>query len=113
MAAPAVAAVPAVSTPQALKATPTQGKIVLKEAWSQQLPADLLHRPKMGFAVPMASWLRQGLQTGAAREGSALRAAVPGPAERRLHEEHHSGQRDRSSALWLLGAFARFEEVAG
>jgi asparagine synthase (glutamine-hydrolysing) len=99
--------------PQALKATPSQGKIVLKAAWSAQLPGDLLHRPKMGFSVPLASWLRHGLQPGTAREGSALRAAVPGAAERRLQEEHRSGRRDRSSALWLLGAFARFEEVAG
>jgi asparagine synthase (glutamine-hydrolysing) len=95
--------------PQSLKATPAQGKIVLKDACAPLLPHDLLHRPKMGFAVPLASWFRQGLPTVAAREGSALRDTVVGGAEGRLREEHRSGRRDRSAALWLLGSFARFE----
>jgi asparagine synthase (glutamine-hydrolysing) len=95
--------------PQSLKATPAQGKIVLKDACAPLLPHDLLHRPKMGFAVPLANWFRQGLSTGVTRDGSALRDTVAGGAERQWREEHRSGRRDRSAALWLLGSFARFE----
>jgi asparagine synthetase B (glutamine-hydrolysing) len=33
------------------------GKIVLKSALARHVPRHLFERPKMGFAVPLASWL--------------------------------------------------------
>ena len=38
-----------------------QGKSLLKRALRGVLPEHVLHRPKMGFAVPMASWFRDDL----------------------------------------------------
>src|SRR5690606_23304776 len=35
-----------------------EGKALLKHAMEPMLPADVLYRPKMGFSVPLASWLR-------------------------------------------------------
>jgi asparagine synthase (glutamine-hydrolysing) len=37
-------------------------KYLLKKALSRHLPADLVYRPKMGFGVPIASWLRGPLR---------------------------------------------------
>ena len=39
-----------------------QTKYLLRKALSAQLPADLVYRPKMGFGVPIASWLRGPLR---------------------------------------------------
>jgi asparagine synthase (glutamine-hydrolysing) len=37
-------------------------KYLLKKALSRHLPANLVYRPKMGFGVPIASWLRGPLR---------------------------------------------------
>jgi len=51
----------AVSIPPARLADRRQAKKVLKTALAGWLPRDLLHRRKMGFAVPLAHWLRGGM----------------------------------------------------
>ena len=38
------------------------GKVLLKALARRLLPAHLLERPKMGFGVPMAAWLRGPLR---------------------------------------------------
>src|SRR3954462_1603814 len=38
------------------------GKLLLKKAMAPNLPAELLYRRKMGFAVPLARWLRGPLR---------------------------------------------------
>lgn len=44
-----------------LKATASQGKIVLREAFREMLPAELYHRGKHGFEVPLLQWFRKEL----------------------------------------------------
>ncbi len=91
--------------PVALKLPGTDGKVVLREAVRPWLPDDLLDRPKQGFAVPLARWLREEL-----REIPELvlldpRATGRGlfrpEAVRALIEEHWAGT-DRSPQLWAL-----------
>jgi asparagine synthase (glutamine-hydrolysing) len=36
-------------------------KHLMKQALSDQLPADILHRPKRGFGTPMGAWLKKEL----------------------------------------------------
>ena len=89
-----------------------QGKHIFKSAMRPHLPDKLLYRPKMGFGVPLAAWfrgpLRQRLQ--AAISGSGL--AESGYFDMRyvatLVDEHQSGRRDHSSALWALLMFDSF-----
>lgn len=95
-----------------------EGKYVFKKAFEPLLPHDVLYRPKMGFSVPMASWLRGPLQA-RMREavlGERLRTSGYFNAETldTLVREHLSGQRDHSTALWMLimfDAFLRLQEL--
>jgi len=98
--------------PPALKLRNGEGKYLLKRSLEPYLPAEILYRTKMGFAVPLAKWFRGPLK-------QPVRAAVLGPvlAEtglfndfylRRLLEEHQSGRRDYSAPLWTLMMFESF-----
>lgn len=95
-----------------LKLNAQSGKYVLKKALEPHLPHDVLYRPKMGFAVPLAAWFRGPLR-GRVRElidGGEL--AATGYFEpvmvRRLVEEHQSGAREHSAAIWALLMFDAF-----
>ena len=70
--------------PSSLKVRGQEGKYLLKKAMEPHLPREIMYRPKMGFAVPLASWfrgpLRERVRDGAARRepggrpGSSTRA---------------------------------------
>jgi asparagine synthase (glutamine-hydrolysing) len=96
----------------ALKLRNGEGKYLLKKSLEPYLPADILYRRKMGFAVPLAKWFRGPLR-------HAVRDAVLGPVLadtgwfndlylRRLVQEHQSGRRDHSAPLWTLMMFESF-----
>jgi len=89
-----------------------QGKAVFKQAYESLLPYDLLYRPKMGFSVPLASWLRGPLKgrVQQALTGERMRdCGFFNPATvRRLIDEHNSGLRDHATALWMLLMFEAF-----
>ncbi|PWV61114.1 XrtA/PEP-CTERM system amidotransferase [Plasticicumulans acidivorans] len=89
-----------------------EGKYIFKKALEPILPHDILYRPKMGFAVPLVAWFRGPLR-------ERLREAVLGPVMeqsgvfdmaylRTLVDQHQSGQRDHSAALWSLLMFESF-----
>lgn len=89
-----------------------EGKLIFKKAMEPYLPNNILYRKKMGFAVPLASWFRGPLK-------EKVRSAVLGPVLAQtgyfnvdyLHElvdQHQSGLRDYSTALWTLLMFESF-----
>jgi len=89
-----------------------QGKWLLKKAMEPHLPQDILYRPKMGFAVPLARWFRGPLR-GRVREALLDGAlAESGYFERRtlehLLDAHQAGRRDYSAPLWTLLMFDAF-----
>jgi len=105
------------SLPPGLKLHGREGKYLLKTAMEPYLPGDIMYRPKMGFAVPLASWFRGPLR-------ERLRESVLGPRmldsgyfERRflasLVDDHQSGLKDHSAALWSLLMFDGFLRRAG
>jgi asparagine synthase (glutamine-hydrolysing) len=79
------------------------------------LPHEVLYRPKMGFRVPLAAWLRGPLR-GHVHDALCGRSALtesgwfePAVLERLVHQ-HGSGRRDHSATLWkllMLDAFLR------
>src|SRR5437016_4521359 len=48
--------------PSSLKLRRGEGKYLLKTTMEPLLPRETLYRPKMGFAVPLASWFRGPLR---------------------------------------------------
>lgn len=98
--------------PSSLKLAGGEGKLVLKKAMEPMLPNDVLYRPKMGFAVPLADWFRGPLRAEVQRvmrgETLARTGVFDAGALARIADEHLSGQRDRSAMIWTLLMFERF-----
>ncbi|MBK9029632.1 MAG: amidotransferase 1, exosortase A system-associated [Propionivibrio sp.] len=98
--------------PSSLKVRGQEGKYLLKKAMEPLLSQEILYRPKMGFAVPLARWFRGPLK-------ERLRQAVLGPRLaatgwfnrdylQHLVDAHQSGMRDYSAPLWTLLMFEAF-----
>jgi len=98
--------------PSSLKMRGGEGKWFFKRSLEGRLPNDILYRPKMGFAVPLASWFRGPLR---ARVRSALLGSTlsdTGFFNRNYLEHlvtrHESGARDYSGPIWALLMFESF-----
>jgi asparagine synthase (glutamine-hydrolysing) len=100
------------SLPSSLKLRGQEGKWLLKKAMEPRLPAEILYRPKKGFAVPLARWFRGPLRTRVREALLGERLASAGIFEpqvlRELVDLHQSGARDYSSAIWSLVMFDAF-----
>ncbi len=105
----------ACSVPTALKLNGQQGKYLLKKSLEPYVSREILYRPKMGFAVPLASWFRGPLK-------ERVREAALGPtlrdsgifrpeALRTVVDQHQSGARDNSAILWALLMFDGFRRL--
>lgn len=93
--------------PISLKFRNMSGKYILKKlAKRVGVPAEVLHRPKKGFAVPLVHWMRKELKRDLVEillEPRTLeRGYYSKAALRNLVEEHTRGRRDRSHEIWLL-----------
>ncbi len=89
-----------------------EGKYIFKKALAPNLPKDILYRPKMGFAVPLASWFRGPLKNRVRQSVLGSRLADCGIFNRNflihLVDEHEAGRRDYSAPLWSLLMFDAF-----
>lgn len=90
--------------PMTSKIRGTSGKHILKEVLYRHVPKELMERPKMGFGVPISSWLSGPLKDWAEAllDERRLREEGffhPGPI-RALWEEHLSGRRKWHHQLW-------------
>lgn len=89
-----------------------EGKYILKKALEPVLPSDVLYRPKMGFAIPLADWFRGPLEQHARQMILNGPLAGTGYFEIKVLEnlvnQHISGLRDHSQALWALMMFSGF-----
>jgi asparagine synthase (glutamine-hydrolysing) len=92
--------------PAALKFRGTTSKYLVKRHLERSLPASLVHRPKQGFSIPVARWLRAELKQVARdlvlSERSRRRGYFRPDAVQRLWESHQSGKRDHAHKLWAL-----------
>ena len=76
--------------PSSMKLRGGEGKYVFKKSLEPKLPHDVLYRPKMGFAVPLARWIRGPLRqrvraallSGPMLDGGWFDPAVISPARR-------------------------------
>jgi asparagine synthase (glutamine-hydrolysing) len=102
----------AAGLPASMKLRGREGKYVFKTALEPYVPGNVLYRPKQGFAVPLAHWFRGPLR-------ARVRETLCGPVLRgsglfdmatiaNLLDQHQSGARDHSAALWSLSMFEGF-----
>lgn len=95
--------------PPQLKLKGAEGKYIFKKSLEPMLPNDILYRSKMGFAVPLAAWLRGPLRERVRERLLGARADQGGVFEpaaiQRIVEEHEAGTRDHSAVLWALLMF--------
>ena len=100
------------SLPSDLKMRGAEGKYLLKKAMEPHLPNDVLYRPKMGFAVPLAKWLRGPLRNRLQQLTQKSCLADSGMFDmdylRSIVHAHQSGARDFSTPLWSLVMFDAF-----
>jgi asparagine synthase (glutamine-hydrolysing) len=108
----------AAGLPSHLKLCGREGKHVFKAALEPYVAKQILYRPKQGFAVPLAAWFRGPLRRhvresllGPALRGSGL---FDGGTIATLLDQHQSGERDHSAALWTLSMMESFlRQVVG
>ena len=96
----------AVTIPSELRIRGMNTKSILKKVAERLMPAEMVHRPKMGFAIPVTHWLRGEW----AEKSNDL---ILGPRTlsrgifkeeflRRIMREHQTEHRDNSSMIWSL-----------
>jgi asparagine synthase (glutamine-hydrolysing) len=94
------------SLPSSLKVRSLRGKVLLKRAAHGRLPRRIIDRPKKGFGIPLAAWLRGPLR---ARTEAALRPSPLWASGLLDHGSfatwaalHGARKGDYSKALWAL-----------
>ena len=98
--------------PENYKLKGQEGKYILKKSLEPYLSDSILYRPKMGFAIPLASWFRGPLKTKLRDRVLGSRLAETGFFNssflKHMVDQHQSGLRDYSSPLWSVLMFDSF-----
>src|SRR5262249_54445544 len=99
----------AASIPVDYKLRGRKGKYVLKKAVEDLLPKAILQRPKKGFGIPIAEWLKGRLNPLLHDMLANVRLKEQGIFEPeyvgRLIREHESGLASYHKELWTLLVF--------
>ena len=107
----------AASIPGRLLTRGFRAKALLKRALGGHLPAEILHRRKVGFTVPVGEWFRKSLKPLVADLVLSPEALSRGYFNRRAMEtfvrEHFDGVRDRQKQLWALVNFELWQRQLG
>jgi asparagine synthase (glutamine-hydrolysing) len=85
------------------------GKRILKDVLARYVPRELTERPKRGFGVPVAEWLRGPLRSWAedliAEPFLQNQNIFDAKAVRRVWEQHLCGWRNHANLLWAVLMF--------
>ncbi|MBU6268118.1 MAG: amidotransferase 1, exosortase A system-associated [Sphingomonadales bacterium] len=96
----------AATLPENLRVRHGQGKWLMKQAMRQQLPEDILFRPKQGFVTPIAHWFRGPLAGAARAIATSTALARTGWLDSTriaaIADAHIAGRADNSRLLWQL-----------
>ena len=92
--------------PSSVKVRDGQTKWVLKQVALRHLPEQIVHRPKVGFRVPLDAWFRGELQ-GLARDllrgpDSLVDSLMERTVVDAILDDHARGRRDEEIRIWTL-----------
>ncbi len=93
--------------PSKSKLLPGESKRIIKQIAMRYVPAEVIYRPKQGFAFPLEPWMRsrQGLgeRLSIITDDNSLASQLfPKKVLTDLVEQHRSGARNHTDALWTL-----------
>lgn len=99
----------AAQIPLRMKLNGGAGKHILRKLLCQEVPSQLIDRPKTGFGIPVGEWIKGPLRSWAEDLLNPTRLASAGwmdpvIVQRRWHQ-HLSGERDSTAALWSILMF--------
>jgi asparagine synthase (glutamine-hydrolysing) len=102
------------SLPTEMKAGRGLGKRILRRVLNRYVPETLVNRPKMGFAMPIGSWLRHELRDWAETLLDERRLSNDGLLNDTLVREkwceHLAGRRNWAPQLWAVLMFQAWKE---
>ena len=89
-----------------LKIRRTEQKYILKQAFQDELPTEILKRGKRGFGLPLAQWLRRDLRA-LARDtllspNNCISGLLREEKIRMMLDEHAAGKRNWHVQVWRL-----------
>ncbi len=97
------------SVPEAYKLGAWKNKRLLKELLRGRIPQEILNRPKHGFAIPTAAWLRgpllNRLRSVSEPEFLKKQGLFDHATIERITNEHLAGKKDRRKELWAYLMF--------
>jgi len=94
-----------VSLPRKYKIKGFETKHILKDVARSLVPAELIDRPKMGFGIPRAEWLRTGMKEMVVDTLTDITANQRGwfsPKEVKRVLDLHMGGQDKGAILWPM-----------
>jgi len=101
--------------PLQMKINNGQGKCILREILYKHVPRELIDRPKMGFGVPIAQWLRGPLREWAEELLNEQRLEKEGYLNPQpiieIWRKHLSGKYDYAARLWAILMFQAWLEL--
>ena len=81
-------------------------KYLVKKAFQKEIPVENLRHRKMGFAIPLAQWIRGHMQEtfkeGLLSEQTRIHQYFLADEIHRLFSEHVTGKKDYAHELWAL-----------
>ena len=99
--------------PVSMKVKNNVSKWALRKVLYKYVPQEMIDRPKMGFSVPVAKWLRGELKEWAEdllatidMSGGILQKQVI----QKAWDDHISGKRDNSHRLWTVLMYISWSE---
>lgn len=94
-----------VSLPDKYKIKGFETKHILKDVARSLVPAELIDRPKMGFGIPRAEWLRTGMKEmiiETLTDNTASQRGWFNPVEVKKTIDIHMSGEDKDSQLWPM-----------
>jgi len=99
----------AYSLPMEYKTQGNNGKRILKDLLYKYVPKDLVNRPKMGFGIPLETWLREDLRGWASElldyDKIKQQGYLAADTVQKYWQEHLKGFKNNEQILWCILVF--------